>query len=241
MFSKPVLKRDEVDMDKAMADLFSEIGTGDDLFGAPGEAPATLAEGDVEPVAPEALAEPAAPAADPAPVAEPAPAAETAAAALQQVANDGNFMAQFLAMQSGAPTQAAPPEVPAVVEEEAPVVPKAKRSLKEIQEARKAARKRDADSEPPPPSEKTPPLPKDNAPPVPPLDAPAAKKAKVIAAPPAASASSASLADGFQLWPGEVREDEEDAKKNAKKDKESWEYIKKDDFGVANFFSFDSF
>jgi len=94
-----------------------------------------------------------------------------------------------------------------------------KRSLKEIQEARKAARKRDA-SPPPPPKESA-------AKPPPPKDEPDTSntKAKV---------------DGFMLWPGEKIEDEDDSKK-PKKAPEAWEYLKKDDFGTGNFFSFDSF
>merc|ERR1712226_746803 len=38
-------------------------------------------------------------------------------------------------------------------------------------------------------------------------------------------------------WPGQ----KEEAPKEEKREREAWEYLKKDEFGTANFFSFDSF
>jgi hypothetical protein len=225
IFKRPVLKKDEVDLDKAMDDFFAEIG-GDDEKAAEEPAQPAEAEGTTAPPqaseppveqAPPALAEPTRPVEEPAP-ASPQPGG---------IASDGSFMAMFLASvqkQDQAPSPAKKDDSDSdsdssakeeVVKESAPK----KRSLKEIQEARKAARKRDA-SPPPPPKESA-------AKPPPPKDEPDTSntKAKV---------------DDFMLWPGEKIEDEDDSKK-PKKAPEAWEYLKKDDFGTGNFFSFDSF
>lgn len=212
-FSKPVIykKEEELDLDSAMADFFTEIG------GAP-EEPAPPAE-----EAPQAPIEPP-------PVVE-APAAP-ASSTPSGIPSDGNFMAMFLAMQQGqgaqepAPAPAAPEEAsPSKAAESAPK----KRSLKEIQEARKAARKKAEDAEEaPPPSPAAavaPPPPKEAKPPPPAEDLSAKPKANF---------------NEPMLWPGERPTDDEDSKK-AKKEPEAWEFMKPDEFGTGNFFSFDSF
>lgn len=242
IFKKPVLKKDE-DLDKAMEDFFSEV-SGIDISEepAPGveepapsaDEPMPPAEDDKQPAPSEAPEKDApAPAVDPAPIAT--PVAAPAPDGIQAVANDGSFMAMFLAglAEESVPK---PPATPAVAasEPEPPKAekesaPKPKRSLKEIQEARKAARKREA-SPPPPAREKT----SEPPPPAEPL------QPGLRPIPPVEKAPPPPAKDEPMLWPGELTVQEEDEKK-AKKAPEAWEYIKKDEFGAGNFFSFDSF
>lgn len=242
IFKKPVLKKNE-DLDKAMDDFFSEIALPDEPAPgveeppqAPGvEEPPQPAEDDTQPAPSEAPEEELpTPAVDPVPIAT--PEAASAPDGIQSVANDGSFMARFLAgIEDSVPKQvasaAAENEDSAPPKAEKESAPKAKRSLKEIQEARKAARKREA-SPPPPARENT-------LQPPPPVERPLQPGLRPPA-PLETAAPKPPAKDEPMLWPGELTTQEEDDKK-AKKAPEAWEYMKPDEFGAGNFFSFDSF
>lgn len=264
IFKKPVLKGKEEDLDKAMDDFFSEIGT-DVLMEPPAET-APVVEEPAAPPQPQAedfkkkslkqllklakergidvsgcveksdvieqlrSAPPQVVEEAPAPAPpveekqqEPHPAEEN------QIADDGSFMAKFLAMQTNSSPPVEKPPAPSEGDAPAPQgdggedsLKRLKRSREEvvrkIQEERKAARRREA-SPPPPPREKSPPPPLPPSEALPPAPAPAEKL--------------------YKAWPGK----EDDEVKVEKKAPEAWEFMKTENslWGQGNFFSFDSF